>query len=173
MIDGDFEWIAAAQDKDAWIARGAKYNRVTRSQSGLPPPSGGKFAILLGESDEKARIYQMINIENLAEAVDDGLVSLAASVSASPLSESVGEMKLSVLCWDVDDRGKGRVIKKTSRAIPLKPGDWNKARVDLERLPPMSRWLEFRFELKGSRGLKGEIAAVDEAVLILDRIAGE
>jgi hypothetical protein len=163
LVDGDFE--AVFEHKDSWTTTNGRMERVSWGDPRIPltPKTGIKIGLVSRESDEKCRIYQMLNVDNLADLIDGQKVSLQASLDAAILPPTTGTLELSVHCF----KKNGERLNTALQIVPSESLAWKHLTLEMSMVPSQTRWLEFRVVANPRQGTTGSIAVLDAALLKL------
>ena len=163
LVDGDFE--AVFEHKDSWTTTNGRMERMSWGDPHIPltPKTGIKIGLVSRESDDTCRIYQMLNVDNLADLIDGQKVSLQASLDAAILPPTTGTLELSVHCF----KKNGGRLNKVFQIVPSESLAWKHLAVEMSLVPSQTRWLEFRVVANPQQGTTGSIAVLDAALLKL------
>lgn len=163
LYDGNFEAIPYLE-KDAWFLENCSLKRVLKwnGDTTLAPKSGNQIGVVFGESQVETSLYQLINVETLAGLIDKGQITLKAILSASSLSKETEKVKLTILCWGINN-DQGKILKKTSESIAVNMGDWEETNIHIEEIPPSTQLIQFHISIKNRSKSSEPLIALDAA----------
>ena len=165
LNDAGFE-DSSYSGKEAWVeSRGILSSGKTESGLEMKANTGSNFGVVKTDGAGNPRVFQMVDVRDLAEAVKERGIALKAGISAYPLSDNLEDLRISVIARTES----GEFIKKISRKISTEDKKWQKSEITWEKIPEDAGWIEFRVESAlFSTSQYEKITAIDSGYLILE-----